>query len=51
MAKKEKNTHQKKKLDTEELIKMLNKLPEEEKLIIFGMVKGVELANQKEPVA
>lgn len=47
----EQTKHQKKKVDAEEFIEALSRLPEEEKYKIFYMVKGIELINKNQPVA
>ncbi|MFF5993670.1 hypothetical protein AAGS61_02795 [Lysinibacillus sp. KU-BSD001] len=38
-------THQNKKIDAKELAAALERLPEEEKIKIFYMIKGIELVN------
>lgn len=46
----EKSTLKEKKIDTEELVKVLSKLSEEEKTKIFYMIKGIELVSEPKKV-
>lgn len=41
-----KNDIEEKRIDAEELVKALIKLPKEEKLIIYGMIKMSEIASE-----